>query len=77
MIKIWKLTGNVETGELLKGSIVIAGIGEEQFFLLLPPDLQNTSWRYWKFASWIPGENPYTNMNHYFSEVLKFMKNEE
>ncbi|WP_120275255.1 SMI1/KNR4 family protein [Mangrovibacterium diazotrophicum] len=77
LIKIWKQTGNVEIGEILEQSIIIAGIGEEQLFLIIPPDSKNTNWRYWKFASWIPGEEPYNDLNQYFNEVLDFMKNED
>jgi hypothetical protein len=56
----------------LEEAIVIAGISEEQYFLLLPPNDSQTIWRYWKFANWIPGEEPYENLQTYFDSVLKF-----
>jgi cell wall assembly regulator SMI1 len=77
LIKIWKQTGNDDVGEILEKSIIVAGIGEEQSFLLIPPDPQNKNWRYWKFAAWIPGAETYDNLKHYFSEVLDFMKSEK
>jgi cell wall assembly regulator SMI1 len=74
LINIWNQTGNVEVGEILERAVIIAGNGEEQLFLLIPPDSKNTNWRYWKFASWIPGEEPYDDLEKYFNEVLDFMK---
>jgi cell wall assembly regulator SMI1 len=71
--KIWTETGNIEIGEELRRSIMIAGLCEEQYFLLLPPK-DNLGWRYWKFASWIPGEQEYDDLSSYWSDVLEFNK---
>jgi hypothetical protein len=57
--------------------IIIGGIKEEQSFLLIPPDSANSKWKYWKFASWIPGEEPYVDLNDYFNRALDFMKEQE
>jgi RNA polymerase subunit RPABC4/transcription elongation factor Spt4 len=35
----------------LKNAILIAGIEEEQYFLLIPPESENEEWKYWKFAN--------------------------
>lgn len=35
----------------LENAILIAGIDEEQYFLLLPPEAKNEEWKYWKFAN--------------------------
>ena len=75
LISIWKDHGNRDVGEVLENSIIIAGISEEQYFLIIPPDSNNKTWRYWKFASWIPGQEPYKDMIEYFNAVLNFMKN--
>jgi cell wall assembly regulator SMI1 len=72
LIKIWIETGNDEVGNLLEKSIVIAGIDEEQLFLIIPPN-KDLKWEYWKFASWIPGEEKYPNLKSYWEDVLTFM----
>lgn len=62
----------------LQNAILIAGLEEEQYFLLLPPESKNEEWRYWKFANWHPGEHPYENLKTYFEDVLQFIiKNHE
>jgi cell wall assembly regulator SMI1 len=70
IVEIWKGTGNDETGAILEQSIIIAGMNEEQYFLLIPPNNTTTVWRYWKFASWIPGEIEYKNLTDYFLDVI-------
>ncbi|WP_235855726.1 SMI1/KNR4 family protein [Flagellimonas aequoris] len=73
LIEIWTRDGIPEIGEQLSKSIVVGGVMEEQYFLILPPDSKNPKWRYWKFASWIPGEEEYTSLNNYFESVLDFL----
>ena len=63
LIKIWKETGNVEIGEILESSILIGGKNEEQLFLIIPPDSKKASWRFWKFAAWMSGEEPHENLS--------------
>lgn len=65
----------IETYNLvdLKNAIVVGGISEEQYFLLLPPKTENDKWKYWKFANWIPGEEQYSCMKDYIEEVLNFI----
>lgn len=74
LIQIWRETGNEEIADDLEKGILIAGQNDEQQFLLIPPDVQNSEWRYWKFAHWIPGEEPYENLTDYFESVLEFQK---
>ncbi|WP_312077038.1 SMI1/KNR4 family protein [Chryseobacterium sp.] len=59
----------------LENSILVAGKDEEQYFLLIPPKDENSKWKYWKFANWIPGAEEYENFEVYFSDVLEFCKN--
>ncbi|USD26153.1 MULTISPECIES: SMI1/KNR4 family protein [Flagellimonas] len=73
LIEIWTRDGISETGEELKRSILIGGIDEEQYFLIIPPDSKNQKWRYWKFASWIPGEEEYKSLYNYFEDVSDFL----
>jgi cell wall assembly regulator SMI1 len=65
----------IETYNLveLEHAIIVGGISEEQYFLLLPPKTENEKWKYWKFANWIPGEEQYSNLKDYFREVLNFI----
>ncbi|WP_237589861.1 SMI1/KNR4 family protein [Polaribacter sargassicola] len=69
IIEIWRKAGNVEVSKELFKSIIIGGKNEEQWFLIIPPTKENESWKYWKFASWIPGEEEYQNLTEYFLEV--------
>ncbi|MBW8362020.1 MAG: SMI1/KNR4 family protein [Kaistella sp.] len=60
----------------LQNSILVAGMDEEQYFLLIPPQNQNDKWRYWKFANWYPGEHEFENLETYFRDILIFMEEE-
>ena len=71
LTRIWTETGNMETGNELRRSILVAGLYEEQYFLLIPPG-NKLGWRYWKFASWIPGEQEYDDLVSYWKDVLEF-----
>lgn len=74
IIEVWNQNGLEDIGKELARSILIGGIEEEQYFLLIPPESINDQWKYWKFASWIPGEYPFQNLQDYFSHVLDIMK---
>ena len=76
LVDIWLEHGVSETAELLTKSILIGGYGEEQCFLLVPPAADIKVWRYWKFASWIPGEQAFDNLPAYFLDVMDFLKKE-
>ncbi len=56
----------------LERSIVIGGEAETQF-LLIPPKQQESKWKYWKFAHWIPGEMEYENLTAYLNNVINFL----
>ena len=70
VIDIWKHTGNEDISKELSKSIIVAGKQEEQWFLLIPPTDENKNWKYWKFASWIPGEIEYKNLTEYFLDTI-------
>ena len=72
-IKIWKEFGAAELGSNLEESIIVGGIGEEQWFLLIPPNNKTGEWKYWKFANWIPGEQEFRNLESYFKNIISFM----
>ncbi len=77
IVEIWTENEPNETFEKeLERSIIIAGINEEQQFLLIPPIEKNEKWKYWKFASWISGEEVYENLTEYINGVIEFLNEE-
>lgn len=75
LIEIWSDGNLIDIGKNLARSILIAGEEEEQQFLLIPPLNEKEKWKYWKFASWIPGENEYDSLKDYVKAVIKFIDN--
>ena len=76
IIEAYSIDEEYSLEEQLKSSLVVGGINEEQYFLLIPPNSTNDEWKYWKFANWIPGAEEYENLESYFIEVLDFMNEE-
>ena len=75
LIQIWGSYEELEDDTyLLKKSILIAGIHEEQYFLLVPPNEKSDKWRYLKFAAWYPGIDEQTDLETYFNDVLQFIE---
>lgn len=75
LIEIWEENDLEEVAIALRRSILVGGLGEEQYFLLIPP-ADGLGWRYWKFASWIPGEQPYDSLKAYWNSELDFLKSQ-
>lgn len=75
IIAAYSIDGIEDIGENLERSILIAGIHQEQYFLLIPPNQEYKSWKYWKFANWLPGEQEFDNLESYFKNVLDFIQN--
>jgi hypothetical protein len=73
LVEVWSNTG-LEAGEALARSILVGGLDEEQHFLLVPPGGSSQKWRYWKFASWIPGQEEYTDLNSFLKSELTFLR---
>jgi len=74
IIEAYSIDGIENIGKELEKSILVGGINEEQYFLLIPPDLTTGKWKYWKFANWHPGEEECKNFESYFKDVLEFIK---
>jgi cell wall assembly regulator SMI1 len=75
LLEIWNEGVLENIGRQLNRAIVVAGLNDEQYFFLIPPvDEANNEWQYWKFANWIPGEEPYENLQTYFESVLDLME---
>ncbi len=75
LVEIWNENDVLkEVGEALTKAILIGGLNEEQQFLLIPPNRKSGKWAYWKFASWIPGEEVYPSLMDYFKSDLSFLK---
>lgn len=73
MIEAYSIDGIENIGPQLEKSILVGGINQEQYFLLIPPNSTIEKWKYWKFANWYPGEEEHENLESYFKEVLNFM----
>ncbi|MCP4052635.1 SMI1/KNR4 family protein [Mesoflavibacter sp. CH_XMU1422-2] len=73
IIEAYSLNGIENIGIQLEKSIIVGGINQEQYFLLIPPNSTNEKWKYWKFANWHPGEEEHENLESYFKEVLSFL----
>ena len=73
IIEAYNVDGIENIGKQLEKSILVGGINQEQYFLLIPPNSTNEKWKYWKFANWNPGEEEHKNLESYFMEVLSFM----
>lgn len=73
IIEAYSIDGIEDIGKQLEKSILIGGINQEQYFLLIPPDLTNRKWKYWKFANWHPGEEEHESLELYFKNVLNFI----
>ncbi len=73
LVEVWNQQGIADIGKQLERSILIAGITEEQYFLIIPPKSDLEKWIYWKFSSWQPGEVEYKDLEHYFNDVLEFI----
>lgn len=71
--QLYEMGESTEMLDLLDRAILIAGAHEEQKFLLIPP-LNDEAWRYWKYANWIPGEEEYQDLLHYFNSVIEFLE---
>ena len=74
VIDTWKEMGELDDVVCeLEKAIIIAGLEEEQQFLLIPPSDGQQEWKYWKFAMWIPGEEEFKDLKAYFEKVIEFL----
>lgn len=74
LVEIWGSKSPFKTlnGDKYDRAILVGGLHEEQQFLLIPPAHEYAEWEYWKFASWIPGEEVYESLRSYFVSSLDF-----
>lgn len=77
VVEIWNQESLKDIGQELARAILIGGINEEQYFLIIPPKSYEEKWKYWKFASWIPGEFSFENLIDYFINVLEDLEIED
>ena len=75
LVEIWG-ENDKKYGKILAGSILVGGLNQEQQLLLIPPTKSNKEWKYWFFASWIPGEKELKSLEDYFSEEVEYLKKE-
>ncbi len=77
LVEIWaEQNDDSKLIQSLKAAILVGGLNEEQYFLLIPPLGKSKKWGYWKFANWIPGEEKFTSLEKYFTSELSFLKKE-
>jgi SMI1 / KNR4 family (SUKH-1) len=57
----------------LKNSILIAGLEHVHQILLIQPYGKCPRWRYWEFATYIPGENEFNDIATYLDRVNDFL----
>lgn len=60
----------------LKNSIIIAGINYCHNVLLIQPYGKHKKWRYWEFASYIPGETPFKGIYNYLERLVDFLSDQ-
>lgn len=73
LVEIWNNHSELNSiGQALSESLLIGGLKEEQYFLLIPPSSSINKWRYWKFASWIPGEHEFKNLKTTLNQSFLF-----
>ncbi|WP_405397528.1 SMI1/KNR4 family protein [Maribacter sp. Asnod2-G09] len=73
IIESYSIDGIENIGKQLEKSILVGGINQEQYFLLIPPNATNEKWKYWKFANWCPGEEEFDDLDSYFKSTLEFI----
>jgi hypothetical protein len=61
----------------LSNSIIISGIGYVHNVLLIQPYGNHKEWRYWEFASYIPGESPFQGLKEYLQRLLDFLTDQK
>ncbi len=57
----------------LKNSILIAGLNHVHQILLIQPYDEFKTWRYWEFATYLPGANEFNNIEMYLDRVNDFL----
>jgi hypothetical protein len=72
LIECYAEMGEVYVNDL-KNSIIIAGINYCHSVLIIPPYGEHTQWRYWEFASYIPGETPFVGIEKYLERLDDFL----
>lgn len=60
----------------LKNSILIAGLNHVHQILLIQPYGEFKKWRYWEFATYLPGENEFSNMEMYLDRLNDFLSDQ-
>jgi SMI1 / KNR4 family (SUKH-1) len=72
LIECYKEMGEAYLNDL-SNSIIIAGVNYCHSVLIIPPDGEHAKWRYWEFASYIPGETPFAGVEKYLERLVDFL----
>jgi hypothetical protein len=73
LIECYKEMGEDYVNDL-NNSIIIAGITYPHSVLIIQPYGEHKEWRYWEFASYIPGENEFQGLESYLTRLVDFLK---
>ena len=57
----------------LKNAIIISGINYVHKVLIIQPYGEFKDWKYWEFASYIPGENVFDGITNYLEKLNDFL----
>lgn len=57
----------------LKNSILIAGLNHVHQILLIQPYGKYVKWRYWEFATYLPGESEFSGICAYLERINDFL----
>jgi SMI1 / KNR4 family (SUKH-1) len=60
----------------LTNSILIAGLNHAHQILIIQPCDENTTWKYWEFASYLPGESAFNGIEKYLDRIDNFLKDQ-
>ena len=58
----------------LKNSIVISGANHVHQVVIIQPYGKYTTWRYWEFATYIPGETEFKGIEKYLERINDFLE---
>lgn len=74
------LIWHAEMGEAyvadLTNSIIIAGVNHVHNILIIQPYGKHKIWRYWEFATYIPGETEFKGIEKYLERINDFLKDQ-
>ncbi len=75
LIECYAEMGEAYVNDLMN-SIIVAGVAYPHSVLIIQPYGEYKDWRYWEFASYIPGENSFQGIQEYLERLACFLKDQ-